>query len=398
MPQPLANSITAALPELTAIRRDLHTHPELMFELPRTAGVVADKLRSYGFDEVIEGMARSGVIGVLHGRNGAASDKEGRVLLRADMDALPIDETTGAEYASGTANVMHACGHDGHTTMLLGAAQHLADTRAFDGTLVFCFQPAEEGGGGAKVMIDEGLLEQFPVKGAYAVHNWPDMPVGQFGVIKGGAMASSDAFVITVQGQGGHAAQPEFARDAIVCASAIVSAVQTIVARTVSPLDQAVVSITSINGGEAFNVLPDTVTMRCNLRSFSEEVHEKIVAELQRLCTSTAEAHGCTVSLARPEEITPYPPTVNHAAETELATSAMEAVVGVENVHTDLRPVMGSEDFAFFLREVPGAYVFIGNGSSAALHNPAYDFNDEAIGYGVAYWTELAQRALPVRL
>lgn len=396
MTLPLSNSVTALLPDLIEMRHDLHRHPELVFDLPRTSGIVAAALRSYGFDDVVEGIAKSGVVGILHGRNGAADDASGRVLFRADMDALPITEASGVEYISTTSGAMHACGHDGHTAMLLGAAKHLAKTREFDGTLVFCFQPAEELAGGAKVMIDEGLLERFPVKGAYAVHNWPEMPVGHFGVIHGGAMASADGVMIKVKGQGGHAAQPEKARDPVVCAAAIVSSAQTIVSRSISPFDQAVVSITSIHGGDAWNVIPDQVEMRCNFRSFSEDVSKRIESELRRICTNTAEAHGCTVTVARPP-LTPYPPTINHPAETALAIRAMEAVAGAENVHQDLRPVMGSEDFAFFLREVPGAYVFLGNGDSAALHNPGYDFNDEALGYGIAYWAELARQVLPVK-
>lgn len=395
MSQPFSNSIAQSLPEFTAIRRDLHAHPELVFDLPRTAGIVADRLRDYGFDDVVEGIAKTGVVGILHGKTGPAQDAQARVLLRADMDALPIEETTGAAHRSTTQGAMHACGHDGHTAMLLGAAKHLAETRNFVGTLVFCFQPAEELAAGAKVMLDEGLLERFPVKGAYAIHNWPEMPVGHFGVIHGGAMASADGVMITVQGSGGHAAQPEKARDPVVCASAIVVAAQTIVARTISPFDQAVVSLTSIHGGEAWNVIPDQVQMRCNFRSFSEEVSARMESELRRICAGTAEAHGCSVTVERPP-LTPYPPVVNTAAETALAIAAMEAVAGKDNVHQDLRPVMGAEDFAFFLREVPGAYVFVGNGDSAALHNPAYDFNDDALGYGISYWVELAHRTLPV--
>lgn len=394
MTQPLPNSIAAILPEFADLRRDLHAHPELLFDLPRTAGIVAKKLRAFGFDEVIEGVAKTGVIGILHGKTGPATTADRRVLFRADMDALPISEASSADYKSTNPGAMHACGHDGHTAMLLGAAKHLAKAREFQGTLVFCFQPAEELAGGAKVMIDEGLLARFPVKGAFAIHNWPEMPVGHFGAIHGGAMASADGVLITVLGSGGHAAQPEKARDPVVCASAIVTAAQTIVSRTISPFDQAVVSITSIHGGDAWNVIPDQVEMRCNFRSFSEDVSARIESELRRLCASTAEAHGCTVIVERPP-LTPYPPTVNHPAETALAIEAMTAVAGVENVHQDLRPVMGSEDFAFFLREVPGAYVFIGNGDSAALHNPSYDFNDEALGYGISYWVELARRVLP---
>lgn len=394
MNAPLKNSIAAMLPDLVEWRRDFHRHPELMYDLPRTAGLVAARLRSFSFDEVIEGVGRTGVLGILHGSGGPAVSMDKRVLFRADMDALPIEEASGAAHASIVAGRMHACGHDGHTAILLGAARHLAETRAFDGTLVFCFQPAEEGHAGAQAMIDDGMLERFPVKGAYALHNWPGMAVGEFGVMRGPAMASADGVVITIRGKGGHAAQPHTARDPIVAAGHIISAVQTIVSRVVDPFEQAVVSITAINGGEAFNVIPETVEMKCGFRCFSETVAAAIEQELWRICEKTGEALGVTVTVARPP-LKPYPPTVNHPDETEIALGAMRAVAGNGRVRDDLKPLMGSEDFAFILRQVPGAYVLIGNGSSAALHNPAYDFDDGAIAHGVAYWTELAGRVLP---
>jgi amidohydrolase len=390
----LNNSIAAMTPELTEWRRDLHRNPELLYALPRTSRIVADRLRAFGFDEVVEGVAKTGVIGVLHGAAGPADAREKRALFRADMDALPIEEASGADHASLSPGLMHACGHDGHTAMLLGAARRLAETRPFDGTLIFCFQPAEEGGAGAQAMIDEGMLERFPVKGAYAVHNWPGLPVGEFAVVRGAAMASAEAFNITVEGTGGHAAMPHRVRDPIVAASHIVTAVQTIVSRVVDPLDNAVVSITAIHGGEAFNVIPDRVEMKGTIRTFSEAVSKSIEAELVRICERTAQAFGTNARLHRPPKL-PYPATVNHPAETELALGAMRAVAGPDRVRDDMRPVMGSEDFAFILRKVPGAYIFIGNGDTAGLHNPKYDFNDEAIPYGVAYWTELAGRVLP---
>src|SRR5271165_4014954 len=388
------NSIAAMLPELTEWRRDFHRHPELLYDLPRTSRIVADRLRAFGFDDVIEGVGKTGILGVLHGASGPAEIRDKRALFRADMDALPIHEASGAAYASESPGLMHACGHDGHTVMLLGAARHLAETRAFDGTLIFCFQPAEEGGAGAQAMIDDGMLERFPVKGAYAVHNWPGMPVGEFGVVRGGAMASAEAFSIVVEGTGGHAALPHMTRDPIVAASAIVSAVQTIVSRGVDPLDQAVVSITAIHGGDAYNVIPDRVEMKGTVRTFSEAVSRSIKAELSRICEKTAETFATTAHLEGPPSI-PYPPTVNHPAETEIALAAMRAVAGPERVRDDLRPVMGTEDFAFVLRKVPGAYILVGNGDTAGLHNPKYDFNDAAIAHGVAYWIELAKRALP---
>lgn len=390
----LKNSIAAILPELIEWRQDFHRHPELMYDLPRTAGLVAERLRSFSFDEVIEGVGKTGVLGILHGSSGPAASKEKRVLFRADMDALPIEEASGVEHSSVAPGRMHACGHDGHTAILLGAARHLADTRAFDGTLVFCFQPAEEGQAGAQAMIDDGMLERFPVKGAYALHNWPGMPVGEFGVIRGPAMASADGVFINIQGKGGHAAQPHTTRDPIVAAGYIISSVQTIVSRVVNPFDQAVVSITAINGGDAFNVIPDNVEMKCGFRCFSETVAAAIEGELWRICEKTGEALGVTVTVSRPP-LTPYPPTINHPDETEVALDAMRAVAGADKVRDDLNPVMGSEDFAFILRQVPGAYVLVGNGDSAALHNPGYDFDDSAIPYGVAYWSELAARVLP---
>jgi hippurate hydrolase len=394
MNAPVLNSIAASIPELTEWRRDFHRYPELSYEVPRTARLVAERLGAFGFDEVIEGVGRTGVLGVLHGAAGPAAGPEKRVLFRADTDALPILEATGAEYASEAPGRMHACGHDGHTTMLLGAARHLAETRAFDGTLVFCFQPAEEGDAGAQAMIDDGMLERFPVKGAYAVHNWPGVPVGAFGVVRGPAMASTGKFHITVEGVGGHAAFPHRARDPIVAAAAIVTAAQTIVSRVVDPLDPAVVSITAIHGGDAFNVIPERVTMKCNIRCFSEAVAETIETELRRISAETAAALGVSATVETGTGI-PYPPTVNHPAETELALEAMRAVAGPERVRDDLKPVMGAEDFAFVLRQVPGAYVFVGNGDSAMLHNPKYDFDDSAIAPGVAYWVELARRVLP---
>lgn len=394
MNAPMKNSIAAMLPDLVEWRHDFHRHPELMYDLPRTAGLVADRLRAFGFDEVIEGIGKTGVLGILHGSAGPAASKEKRVLFRADMDALPIEETSGAEHASAEKGRMHACGHDGHTTILLGAARHLAETRAFDGTLVFCFQPAEEGHAGAQAMIDAGMLERFPVKGAYALHNWPGMPVGEFGVVRGPAMASADGVFIIVKGKGGHAAAPHTARDPIVAAGHIIGSVQSIVSRVVDPFEQAVVSITAINGGEAFNVIPDAVEMKCGFRCFSETVAATIEQELWRICEKTGEAFGVEVTVKRPP-LTPYPPTINHPAETEIALEAMRAAVGPDRVRDDLKPVMGSEDFAFILRQVPGAYVLIGNGASASLHNPAYDFDDGAIPHGVAYWSELAARVLP---
>ena len=395
MNAPFKNSIAALVPELTEWRRDFHAHPELLYDCGRTAGLVAHRLRACGFDEVHEGIGKSGVVGLLHGASGAAMSAAKRVLLRADMDALPIVEATGAAYASQTPGKMHACGHDGHTTLLLGAARHLAETRDFDGTLVFCFQPAEEGGAGAYAMIEDGLFERFPVKGVYGLHNWPGIPVGKFAVTQGPLMASVDRFDIIVTGYGGHAAMPHLARDPIVAASEIVLAAQTIVSRVIDPLEPAVVSITSIHAGEAYNIIPEKVEMRMCFRALSDAVAEQIVAELKRICEGVASAHKMKVEL-RPSPTKAYPVTCNHPAETDLAIAAMRAVAGADNVDDKVRPVMGSEDFSFMLNRVPGCYLFLGNGDTAPLHHPAYDFNDEAIPYGVAFWADLARRALPV--
>ena len=396
MNAPIKNSIAALVPELTEWRRDFHRHPELLYACHRTAKVVASRLREFGFDEVHEGIGKTGVVGLLHGANGAAMSADKRVLLRADMDALPILEATGADHGSQTHGVMHACGHDGHTTLLLGAAKHLAEARDFDGTLVFCFQPAEEGGAGAEAMIEDGLFERFPVKGVYGLHNWPGLPIGQFAVARGPAMASADRLEIVVQGKGGHGAMPHLARDPIVAAAEIVLSLQTIVSRVIDPLEPAVLSITSIHAGEAFNVIPDTVEMRGTFRTLSDATADLIKTEIRRICDGVAAAHGMTVEV-KPSRTKPYPTTVNHPRETDIAVAAMRAVVGAENVHDGIKPVMGAEDFAFMLNRVPGAYIFMGNGDSAPVHHPAYDFNDEALPYGVAYWSELARRALEAR-
>ncbi len=393
MNAPIKNSIAALTPELTEWRRDFHSHPEILYDCRRTAGIVAERLREFGLDEVHEGIGKTGVVGLLHGASGPAMHADKRVLLRADMDALPILEATGAAHSSQTPGAMHACGHDGHTTLLLGAAKHLSGSRDFDGTLVFCFQPAEEGGAGALAMIEDGLFERFPVKGVYGLHNWPGMPVGQFAVARGPAMASADRLEIVVQGRGGHGAMPHLARDPIVAAAEIVMSLQTIVSRVIDPLEPAVVSITSIHAGEAFNVIPDTVEMRGTFRTLSDATADLIKREIARICAGVAAAHDMKVEV-KPSSTTPYPTTVNHPKETDIAVAAMRAVAGAENVHDGIKPVMGAEDFAFMLKRVPGAYIFIGNGPSAPVHHPAYDFNDDAIPYGVAYWSEVARRAL----
>ncbi|MEM7188816.1 MAG: M20 aminoacylase family protein [Pseudomonadota bacterium] len=387
--QPIPNSIAAMAPELAEWRQDLHRHPELGFQEARTAGIVAEKLRSWGFDAVETGIAKTGVVGVLHGRSGPGE----AILLRADMDALPILEETGADHASTTPGTMHACGHDGHTTMLLGAAKHLAETRNFDGTVYFCFQPAEEGGAGAKVMLDEGLLERFPARAVYGMHNWPGMPVGTFSVRPGPVMAASDEFNVVIRGKGGHAAQPHSTSDPLIAGAHLVTALQTIVSRKIDPLKPAVVSITEFHAGTACNVIADEAKINGTTRSFDPDVYDVIITEMHRICENIAAGMGVEVALSH--ESQPYPATINDAAEAEFAGRVLDEVVGAESVDRDLPPTMGGEDFAFMSNARPGCFVFIGNGDSTELHTATYDFDDSSAPYGVAYWTRLVEMALP---
>ncbi|MGE0255951.1 MAG: M20 aminoacylase family protein [Alphaproteobacteria bacterium] len=374
--------------ELVAIRHDIHAHPEIAFEEHRTAGVVADRLAAWGV-EVHTGIAGTGVVGRLTAGSGNRA-----IALRADMDALPMQEANAFAHASRNPNRMHACGHDGHTTMLLGAAQYLAATKNFDGTVFFIFQPAEENEGGARVMIEEGLFKRFPVEAVFGMHNWPGMPVGEFAVQAGPMMAAADRFRLTVQGRGAHGAMPHQGVDPIVVGAAIVSALQTIVARTVNPVDAAVVSVTQFHGGDAYNIIPDTVELRGTLRSFREDVRQKIAQSVEAIARGIAAAHGATAEFTF---VPGYPPTVNHVEETELAARAAAAVAGDGKVARKVAPSMGSEDFAFMLQQVPGSYIWVGNGpgeGGCTLHNPHYDFNDEVIPVGASYWATLVEQML----
>ncbi|MEM7745621.1 MAG: M20 aminoacylase family protein [Pseudomonadota bacterium] len=388
---PIPNSIAAMQPELTEWRQDLHKHPELGYQEVRTAGVVAEKLEAFGFDAVETGIGKTGVVGVLHGKGGPGE----AILLRADMDALPIPEDTGLEHASVNSGVMHACGHDGHTTMLLGAAKHLAETRNFDGTVYFCFQPAEEGGAGAKAMIDDGLFDRFPARAVYGMHNWPGMPAGSFGVRPGPVMASADEFIIRVRGDGGHAAQPHLARDPVLAGAQIVTALQSIVSRKVDPLKPAVLSITMFQAGTACNVIPDEAIIGGTRRTFDKEVDALLRAETTRICEDVARGMGVEVVIE--SESIPYPPTVNDAEQADFAATVLEDLFGHERVDRTWEQTMGGEDFAFMADERPGAFVFIGNGDSAMVHTPRYDFNDEIAPTGVAYWAKLVETALPAK-
>lgn len=388
--KPIPNSIAAQAGELAEWRQDFHQNPELGYAEHRTAAKVAERLTALGLDGVETGIGGTGVIGVLHGRGGPGG---AAVMLRADMDALPIDEATGARYASTRPGTMHACGHDGHTTMLLGAAKHLAETRNFDGTVYFCFQPAEEGGGGAKAMLDDGLFRRYRPRAVYGMHNWPGLPVGQFALKDGPVLAAADAFTITITGSGSHAARPQDARDPIVAGAQLVTALQTVVSRVVDPLQPAVLSVTQFRAGSTHNVIPDTAVLLGTTRCFDDGVQQQLVDEMDRLCAQVGTAMRVEIEIAR--NPIPYPTTVNDPVETDFAEAVMREAFGEDNVHRGHPPTMAGEDFSFFAREVPGCYVLIGNGDSAPLHNPAYDFNDGAAPLGVAYWARLVERALP---
>ncbi|ODT65921.1 MAG: amidohydrolase [Pelagibacterium sp. SCN 63-23] len=386
---PVINRIAEFQPEIAAWRRDLHAHPELLFDVHRTAGIVAEKLRDFGCDAVVTGLGQTGIVGIINGR----TNKSGRTIgLRADMDALPVTEKTGVAYASTIAGKMHACGHDGHTAMLLGAAKYLAETRNFDGRVALIFQPAEEGGGGGKVMIEDGLIEKFDIAEFYGMHNWPGMALGHFGIRAGGIMAATDRFYIEIEGRGGHAARPQQTIDPIIVASHMVVALQTIVSRNLDPMESAVVSVTMIEAGEADNVISRTARITGTVRTLDGQVQDFIEARLNEIVPQFARSFGAS---ARIRYARGYPVTVNAPAQTRFAADVAEDVVGAERVDRDVAPSMGGEDFSFMLNERPGAYIFIGNGPSSELHTDSYDFNDEAIPVGVTYWARLVERALP---
>jgi len=374
--------------EMTLWRRDIHAHPEIAFEENRTSDIVADKLKSWGI-EVHRGLAKTGVVGKLKSGNSLRA-----IGLRADMDALPVHEANEFAHRSQYPGKMHACGHDGHTAMLLGAARHLARTKNFNGTVYFIFQPAEETEGGGRAMVEEGLFDRFPVEAVFGMHNWPGMPTGEFAVMPGPMMASSDSFEIKVRGLGSHAAMPHLGQDSIVAASALVLALQSVASRTVSPVDAAVVSVTQIHAGDAWNVLPSEVLLRGTTRAFRTEVQDTIEAAMRRICDGVAAAHGATASMSYWRR---YPPTINTPAEAATAAAVMREIVGDGKVHTDLPPTMGAEDFAFMLQKRPGAYAWIGNGpgdGGCILHNPRYDFNDDILPLGATYWTRLVEHIL----
>jgi len=384
---PVLNRIADRADEIAEWRHDFHQHPELLYDVHRTAGKVADMLKSFGCDEVVTGIGRTGVVGVIRGKK-----KGSKVLgLRADMDALPLEEITGLPYASKTPGKMHACGHDGHTSMLLGAARHLCETRNFDGTTVVIFQPAEEGGAGAKAMIDDGLLDRWNIQEVYGMHNYPGIELGTFAVKAGPLMAAADRIRIDIEGVGGHAARPHKAIDTVLVGCAVVNALQHIVSRNVDPLESAVISIPLFQAGHTDNVIPQTAHLRGTARSFSPQVRDQLEKRIAEVVEHTAKAHGAKATVTYKRD---YPVVVNTPKEAEFASKVASEIVSESHVKMAI-PVMGAEDFAFMLEKRPGAFIFMGNGDSANLHHPAYDFNDKAIPFGTSYWVRLVENAMP---
>ncbi len=385
---PVKNRFAELHDEITAWRRDIHRHPEILFETQRTSALVADKLREFGCDEVVTEIGRTGVVGVIKGRETGS----GKVIgLRADMDALPIHEATGVDYASETPGAMHACGHDGHTAMLLGAARYLAETRNFDGTVVVIFQPAEEGGGGGREMCEDGLMERFGVQEVYGMHNWPGMPDGTFAIRQGPFFAATDLFKIEVRGVGGHAAKPHETVDPVVMTAQLVSALQSIASRNADPTEQLVVSVTSMETtSKAFNVIPTGVHLMGTVRTLSPEMRDLAETRMSAICEHIGTAMGGEISLEYQRN---YPVMVNHEAQTAFAAEVARSVSG----QCDEAPlVMGGEDFAFMLEERPGAYILVGNGDTAMVHHPEYNFNDAVIPAGCSWWAEVAEQRMPL--
>jgi len=385
---PIINRLGDMQPEIAAWRQDIHAHPELQFDVHRTAGVVADKLRAFGCDEVATGIGRTGVVGVIRGKAGQGNRTIG---LRADMDALPITEATGLPYASTNSGKMHACGHDGHTAMLLGAAKYLAETRNFAGTAVVIFQPAEEGGGGGREMVKDGMMDRFGIEEVYGMHNYPGLPVGSFALRPGPLMASADRLYIDIEGLGGHAARPHVSIDTVLVGAQLINQIQSVVSRNVDPLESAVVSICQFHAGTADNIIPQTAKLSGTARSLSPKVRDLLEKRLHEIVEGTAKLYGAKAKLTYKRD---YPVTVNHERQTAFAAEVAKEVVGKDRVDINMAPVMGAEDFSFMLEARPGAFIFVGNGDSAGLHHPAYNFNDEAIPVGSTYWVKLVETAL----
>ncbi len=384
---PILNRAAQLQGEAKEWRRFLHQHPEILYEVHDTAAFVAERLRAFGVDEIVTGIGRTGIVGVIRGKGPGKRT----IGLRSDMDALPLTEATGADWTSQRPGAMHACGHDGHMSMLLGAAKYLAETRNFDGAVALIFQPAEEGGAGALAMIEDGLIERFGIDEVYGMHNMPGIPLGRFAIRKGGIMAAPDRFTITITGKGGHAAQPHKTIDPIFIGSQLVGALQAIAARNADPVRSVVVSVTRFDAGTTHNIIPDRALLMGTVRTLSEETRDLAEGRIRQIVDGIVGAHGAQATVAYERNC---PVTSNHDAETDHAIDAAREIVGRANVDAETDPSMAGEDFAYMLGRRPGAFIFIGNGDTAPLHNPRYDFEDEAIAYGISYWVRLAEKRL----
>ena len=376
--------ILALKEEATRWRRDFHENPELLYEVHRTAGIVAAKLKEFGCDEVVEGIGKTGVIGVIHGRKSSSKV----VGLRADMDALPIEEETNLPHRSKTSGTMHACGHDGHTAMLLGAAKHLAATRDFDGTVIVIFQPAEEGGAGGKAMVEDGMMDRWGIQEVYGMHNMPGIAPGHISLKRGPIMAAADQFTIEIEGKGAHAAAPHLGIDPVLIGAHIITALQSIASRNADPLKSVVVSTTMFHAGTAFNIIPSRATLTGTVRTLEHAMRDLAETRFRAIVEGTAKMFGAEVTITYNRG---YPATVNHDSEADYVAEIAKATFGTEAVDDAVAPMMGGEDFSYMLLERPGAYIFIGNGDTAGLHHPAYDFNDDVLPAGIQIWTEIAK-------
>ena len=387
---PVINRVAAMQEEVAAWRQDFHQHPEIGFEVHRTAGIVAEKLHAFGCDEVVPGIGKTGVVGLIKGRRSASGKVVG---LRADMDALPIHEATGLAYASQTAGTMHACGHDGHTSMLLGAAKYLCETRNFDGTVCVVFQPNEEGLTGGVAMLEDGLLDRFRIQELYGIHTWPGAELGTFGIRPGALLAAADRFTIRIAGKGAHAMAPHTSIDPVLVAAHTITALQSIASRAINPLDAVVVSTCMVHAGEAFNIIPEHATLTGTVRTLSEQVRDTVEAQLTKLAQTTASAFGASATVTYERAV---PVTINDPDKTRLAIGVAREIVGDGKVHDNVPPTMGAEDFAHMLKQRPGAYILIGNGPGPGLHTPGYNFNDAALPIGISYLVRLVETGMPV--
>ncbi len=384
---PILNRAAEMQDEVAGWRRHLHTIPELLYDVHQTSAFVAEKLKEFGCDEVVTGIGKTGVVAIVKGNKGPGKT----IGLRADMDALPLEEVSGKEWSSKTPGKMHACGHDGHTAMLLGAAKYLAETRNFAGSVALIFQPAEEGGAGGDAMVKDGMMDRFGIEKVFGMHNMPGLDVGHFAIRTGATMAGTAEFTITVKGKGGHAAQPHSTIDPVVTSAQLVLALQTIASRSLNPIESLVVSVTKIHAGDAYNIIPEQVVLAGTVRALKTEVADLAEKRMKEICEGMATATGSVIECDYDRN---YPVTYNHPAETEFASGIAKAIAGDANVDTDTPPVMGGEDFSYMLEARPGSFIFIGNGDTASLHNPHYDFNDDVIAHGISYWVKLTEDSL----